>query len=173
MGRGKGPKGTGLRKVLEKTEAEAVVPAAGVAPAPARCTEVPRSVEPRTAPEHTPAASFVDTHGRRSFGALVLVHAPFPNIPGHIHDTLSRGSLRIHPDRRCPAQWAFIAVAIGTIPSPFPRIFALWISPCRSLLPFPLGGKTNGGYGLGTEPAAKGHSFVPGHGLARTIGFRS
>ena len=45
-------KGTGLRNVLGKTEADAVVPVGGEAPDPGGDTQVHRFVDPGTATEH-------------------------------------------------------------------------------------------------------------------------
>ena len=82
----KGPKGKGLRNVLDKTEPDAAVPVVGAAPVPVRCTQAPRSVEPEPAPDHTESAFLL------ILSVITVLH-PFPDIPAHVIESESVGFL--------------------------------------------------------------------------------
>ena len=101
----------------------------------------PGVVAPGTAPDHALAA-FVAVYAQRitSVWLFIFVQAPLPHVSGHIEHALPRGSARIHPDGGCAVEPAFVAITPRRVPLAGPRIFALWISPRRSLLPLPFGG---------------------------------
>jgi hypothetical protein len=128
-------------------------------------------VAPGTTPGHTLAALVVDMHGLRSFWILILILAPFPDIPRHIHRTLFRSSTWVHTDSGCPMQLTFQTITPVHIPFSRPGILAHGSASRSCLLPLPLSGQANLRLGPVTEPATKGHGIAPGRSLTWGIGF--